>query len=434
MNKPISNNPITDTSSYDRRAEWIPTPRPEWMQTLNNLSEGLNINAIVPLSPASLISEAIRNTGLSDFGEQDWLQHFEVLMKAVEEEAKLHLAGRLLTRCEILLYLEGRLHIVEAYKRHPKIDDEHIDRPVFITGYGRSGTTILFEVLAQDPQFRVATKWESLFPCPPANGGTLNPDPRIAKADKVTALLEAMTPEFQTAHKLGSQLPVEAIETEYSAFLSDVYPIIFQIPSYAQYLATQDLTEAIEWQKKTLKLLQSQQKTTHWLMKSPAHLPHLRKVLDVFPDMRVILTHRDPVVTADSIASVMGILYWLRTDQPWGDGSIESWSLSLADERAAAWDDVIAMIESGDLAAGNMSNFHYLNFMTDPLTEIRKIYTDLELTLTPDIEKRMFDYLNNKTQGKFGKHHYEQTPDDMVVSERDAYTRYQQYFAVQSEI
>lgn len=430
MDKNISPAP----SSYDRRAEWTPTPRPDWMATLNKLGKGLNIRSIVPLQPESLIIEAIENTGLSDFGDEGWVQHFDVLMKAIDEEAQLHLAGRLLTRCEILIYLEGRLQIIDACKHQPEVDNEHIDRPVFITGYGRSGTTILFEILAQDPQFRVVTKWESLFPCQSSTADTSLTDTLIDKADKVTELLEAMTPEFQSAHKLGSRLPVEAIETEYSSFLSEVYPIVFQIPTYAKYLASQDITEGVKWQKQTLKLLQSNKKTTHWLMKSPAHLPQLRKVLNVFPDMKVILTHRDPVVTADSIASVMGILYWLRTDQPWGNGDIKSWSLSLANERASAWDDVIALIESEELAKGHVSNFHYLNFMTNPLAEIRHIYADLDLTLTPEVEQRMFDYLNNKTQGKFGKHHYEKTPEGVLEIEREAYTRYQEYFNVQSEI
>jgi hypothetical protein len=404
------------------------------MAKLNGLGRGLELASIVPLTPSSLIAEATRNTGLSDFGGDRWLRHFEMLMKAVDGEAKLHLAGRLLTRCEILVYLEGRLRIIDSYKRHPQIDDERIDRPVFITGFARSGTTILFEVLGQDPQFRIASKWEALFPCPPPTAATYKTDPRIEKAERVAGLLDAMTPEFKTAHKLGAELPIESLETEYSAFLSDVYPIIFQIPSYVKYLSEQDLSEAFEWQKKTLKLLQWKHKASHWLMKSPSHLPHLRKVLNVFPGMRVILTHRDPVVTADSVVSVMGTLYWLRTDEPWGSGAIESWSLSMAQERASAWTDIIAMIEAGQIAKGSVANFHYAEFMADPMQAIRTIYRDLDMPLSPEVEGRMLAFLDIKTQGKFGKHQYEHTPVDVIDRERDAYARYQNFFGVKTEI
>jgi hypothetical protein len=425
---------LKESTAYDRRSRWVPPPRPEWMAKLNELGRGLELASIVPLTPSSLIVEATQNTGLSDFGGRRWRQHFEMLMKAVDEEAKLHFAGRLLTRCEMLLYLEGRLQIINDYKRHPQIDDERIDRPMFITGFARSGTTILFEVLGQDPQFRIARKWEALFPSPPPRAATYKIDPRIEKAEHVGALLDAMTPEFQAAHRVGAELPIESLETEYSAFLSDVYPIVFQIPSYAKYLSEQDLSEAFEWQKKTMKLLQWHHRGTHWLMKSPSHLPHLRKVLNVFPGMRVIFAHRDPVVTADSVVSVMGTLYWLRTDEPWGNGAIESWSLSMAQERASAWSDIIAMIEAGQLAKGSFANFHYAEFMTDPIQSIRKIYRDFDMILSPKVEGRMLAFLDSKTQGKFGKHQYEHTPVDVIDRERDAYARYQKFFGVKTEI
>src|SRR3546814_5021454 len=85
-----------------------------------------------------------------------------------------------------------------------------------------------------------------------------------------------------------------------------MYPIILQVPRYAAHLEKQDLTSTFEWQKRILKLLQSRYKKKHWLMKSPSHLPHLRKLLSVFPDMRIIFTHRDPLASADSVASFMG--------------------------------------------------------------------------------------------------------------------------------
>src|SRR5690606_41644821 len=86
---------------------------------------------------------------------------------SIEEEANLHFAGRILTRYEFVRYLEIRLSLVDWLKREPAILDQTIDRPVIITGFGRSGTTILYEVLSQDPQFRVLLKWEALFPVPP---------------------------------------------------------------------------------------------------------------------------------------------------------------------------------------------------------------------------------------------------------------------------
>lgn len=423
------------TAQFDRREQWTPAPRPDWMATLNTLGERLDIATMVPLTAASLIDQAIANTGLEDFGEGRWRVHFDILVEAIDREARLHLAGRMLTRLELVNYLETRLRVVEAYRQHPEIEAEAIDRPVFITGFARSGTTILFELLAQDPQFRVAEKWEARNPCPPPETATY-PDPdRIAVADAHTVLLEAMTPEFSAAHKLDARLPVESLETEYPAFISDVYPIVFNVPSYARHLAKEGIREALEWQRTTYKLLQWRCPRAHWLMKSPSHLPHLREILKVFPDMRVIFTHRDPVATADSVVSIMGSLYWLRTDHPWGDGDgkIDSLSLAFSDERARMWGDPIAMVRSGELPAGRYANFYYADFMDDPIASVERIYADLALDLRPEVVARMRAFLAEKTKGKFGRHVYEQTPDQVIESERAAYSEYESFFNVPHE-
>jgi hypothetical protein len=416
---------------YDRREIFTPAPRPVWMKTLNEIGNGLDIAGIVSLAPESLMQQATANTGLSNFGDGDWIESFTILMKAIDTEAHLHLTGRILTRAEVLVYLEARLRIVDWYRSHPEVDGEVIDRPVFITGYGRSGTTILFEVLSQDPQFRAAQKWEALFPVPPPEAGTYRSDPRIAKAEHINQTIRAMSPEHDSMHKSGADLPVESIELEYSSFLSEIYPIIMQVPSYAAHLRGKDLTSTFEWQKKILKLLQSRYRGEHWLMKSPSHLVHLDKYLKVFPGMRVIFAHRDPIATADSVVSFLGTLFWQRTDKLWGDGKIDVEVLSMADRRAKSWNGVIAMIEDGRLAQGSYANFYYDRFVADPIGAIQSVYDQLGVTLTTDAAGKMRAYLAAKTKGK---HAYEKAPANAVESERTYYKTYQSYFAVPNEV
>jgi hypothetical protein len=420
--------------AYDRRDIFMPTPRPAWMKRLNELGDGLDIAGIVPLTPKSLMDQASLNTGLSDFGDDPWLEPFTVLMKAVDEEADLHLAGRILTRAEFLRYLETRLRIVDWLRSHPEVEDERIDRPVFITGYGRSGTTILFEVLSQDPQFRAARKWEAAFPVPPPEAATYLTDPRIAKAEALNQLLQAISPEHDSKHKAGAELPVESLELEYLTFLSEVFPMIMHVPTYGAYLRASDQTSTFEWQRKILKLLQSRFPVKHWLMKSPTHLLHLEKYLSVFPGMRVIFTHRDPVVTADSTTSFVGTLYWQRTDNLWGDGEIDTGVLEGAAKRARPWDDVIAMIEDGRIAKGEYANFYYDRFCADPIAEVRSLYDQLGMTLTDETADKMRAFLAAKTKGLYGKHEYEKAPVNAVVGERPHYRAYQRYFSVGDEV
>jgi hypothetical protein len=404
------------------------------MATLNALGASLDIAGIVPLTPASLMEEAALNTGLNDFGGGDWLEGFTVLMRAIDAEADLHFVGRILTRAEFLTYLEARLRVEDWYRGHPEVENEVIDAPVFITGYGRSGTTILFEVLSQDPQFRTAQKWEAARPVPPPRAETYRFDPRIGEAEGLVRLIRALSPEHDSMHLSGAELPVESLELEYSSFASEVFPIILQVPSYAAWLRGKDLTPTFEWQKKILKLLQSDYRAKYWLMKSPTHLAHLEAYLKVFSGMRVIFAHRDPVVTADSLVNFVGTLFWQRTDNPWGGGRIDAPVMSMADTRAKVWDEVIAMIQDGRIAKGNFANFHYDRFVAHPINEVRSIYDQLGMVLTAETADRMRAYLAAKTKGLHGQHLYETAPVNAVEAERIHYRAYQSYFAVANEI
>ena len=422
---------MTD-SGFDRREQWQAAPRPEWMQTINALGDDIDARGTVPLSSASLVDQAMAGTGLSDFGNGAWKQHFDTLMEAIESEARLHLAGRILTRADMLIHLEGRLRVAEAYRQHRSIAHEDIGRPLMITGYGRSGTTILLELLALDPRFRVVERWEALFPDILSHERNIDPE-RLRRTEAHDTLLAAMTPEFQKAHKSAARLPVESLELEYPSFLSDIYPILYQIPSYARYLHEMGNREAIQWQRTILRLLQHGREPKRWLLKSPSHLPHLPTLLETFPGMQVIFTHRDPVASADSIVSVMGTLYWLRTDHPWGTGSIESASLSMSEERARQWDGPIELVESGRLGPGDFANFHYAQFLSDPAAAIRAVYRDLSMEFDPEVERKMLDYLAAKPQGKFGRHDYAAAPGHAIERERAAYRKYERFFDVARE-
>jgi len=143
---------------------WQAPERPAWLAAIIDESRHMDPAAIVPLDAANLIETAKRRTGLSDFGSDDWREPFEILTRSLDEDADLHIFGRIMTRNELINLLEARLQIEETYRRNPEIDDEVIDAPVIITGLGRSGTSILYELLSQDRQFGVPSSWEAMFP------------------------------------------------------------------------------------------------------------------------------------------------------------------------------------------------------------------------------------------------------------------------------
>ena len=356
------------SEEFDRRERWKPAPRPEWVSRINAEGEIFDKRSIVPLDENSLLASARENTGLSDFGEDGWIEHFRVLVRAIEDEARLNLMGRILTRIDFVSYLETRLRIQDAYRRHPEIEDEVIHEPVMILGHGRTGTTILHEVLSTDPRFRIVKRWEAMFPCPPPEAKTYRSDPRIALADARIKVFDRVTPEWTAMHAFGGELPVECAEYLYASFLSNVFVFSFQIPSYAEYLAKQDVGQTIRWHQRFLKLLQWKYKEDRWLLKNPIWIDYIPRVLEFYPDAKIVLTHRDPITVGDSFVNVMGTIFWWRTDDPWGGGMLDD--LVMADGRAATHQNLMRWMEDGTLRPGQVANVQYADFMHDPAAAV----------------------------------------------------------------
>lgn len=417
----------------DRRALYTHPPRPEWVRRINEEGAVLG-KGVVPLDAESLLATAISNTGLRDFGDDDptdhWREHFAVLLQAIESEADLNLLGRLLTRSDLLMYLQARLQVTDYYKRHPQINNEVITQPVFIVGLPRSGTTILHEVLAQDAQFRIVKKWEALFPCPPPEDHSYEADPRIAKADEFIKIQDRISPEWRTMHAVGGDLPVECIEFTTGCFLSEMFTASFQIPSFQAHLQAADIRQMYRWHRKLLKLLQWKFKRRHWLLKGCNHEPYIQQLLETYPDAKIIFTHRDPIRSVSSVVSVQGTIFGFRTDHPFGTHSYDNWlvmeSVARMLQQRTAW------VRNGVVPKGQVGHIRFADFCRQPIEAIQGCYMELGLILSIEAQTAMRNYLLGKPQGVFGAHSYI-TDAGATSEERELFADYQRFFAVANE-
>ena len=115
--------------------KWQPPPRPEWAARMIEHGNVLGgAQHLVSLDGEDLIRAAMTATGLTDFGGEDWRQHFGTLVRALEEESNLHLVGRILTRTEIVRTLANRLKLAALWSESPSILAENVEAPVFIVG------------------------------------------------------------------------------------------------------------------------------------------------------------------------------------------------------------------------------------------------------------------------------------------------------------
>jgi hypothetical protein len=411
---------------------WTPPPRPEWLAQVNAEGRYMAGAELVPLESAELIATAQRISGFSDFGSDEWREPFEILVKSINAEADLNLFGRLMTRNDILLWLQARLGIEAAYREHPEIEDEVIDAPVFVTGLPRSGTSILFEILAQDPQFGSVRNWEMMFPYPPPERATYETDPRIERCEHLVTQWYRVTPTYRAMHEMGANIPNECILAYSCSFLTEYFNALFQVPSYYQYLAGSDITPAYRYYKRMLKMLQWKNPRQHWLLKAPSHLGYLPQIFDVFPDARVVLTHRDPIKAFASNTDLLGTFYWMRSDKPFDASAFEN--LLTHEAVAARLNQVIEWSDNGSIPVERLSNFKYATMIEQPIDGIRALYKQAGMPFSSEAEQRMRDYIAVKPQGKFGKHHYELGEQEQIARARRHFQRYQDYFDVPNEV
>jgi hypothetical protein len=409
---------------------WEPPPHPEWLSTMNREGSYLNLPAVVPLDEASLLSQVCRTTGLDDFGDDGWREPFAVLVKALEEEAQLTLMGRLMARNDIILWLSTRLRVTDTLKRHPEILEEEIVAPMFIVGLPRSGTSILFELLAQDPDVGVPLMWEALQPCPPPEAASYHSDPRIQVADRLFTQWGRVAPEFNSMHEMRGDIPAECGLLIAATFISDHNASLHQTPSYSAWCAQADFLPVYEYHRTILKILQWKNPRKRWLLKAPEHQVHLDTLLQVYPDARIVQTHRDPIKCMASTTSLMGTLYYMRSDQAFNAEMFEN--IIMGEATANRLEHVIEQREQGVVPAANIADSRYQDLMDDPIACIESLHGHFGMTLGEEARGRMMEYLASKPKGKFGKHDYR--VDEARSKERALFRRYQELYDVPDEM
>ncbi|MET0547491.1 MAG: sulfotransferase [Caulobacterales bacterium] len=418
-----------DDNSLDntRLPLWTQPERPEWVRKLNEEGAYLDMQAVVPLDEDSLISHAKDNTGLEYFGDDPWREPFRTLIKSLDEEAELTLIGRLLTRSDLLMFLEARLRIEDAYLRHPEIDDEVIDKPIFIIGQGRSGSTYLQKLMELPPENRTMVDVEGMFPVPLGDG----PDLRREIAFNRMRMWSRVTPQVAALHDFGADTTCETIRFEAFSFRCPAWLNLLGVtPSFNASLAGESCALPLGYAKRVLKLLQWQTPGFQWVLKSPDALLYLPDVLKVFPDARFVWGHRDPIKAMSSMVDMIGTMMFIRSDQKLSAAYESITNPALA---AAMLTRPIDFIEGGLIPPGRLCNIQYEDLMADPVGAVRQIYEFYSMDFTPAAEAAIEKYVREHPRSSRPPHVYSHGDDSQISAERRAFKPYQDYFRVPNE-
>ena len=261
------------------------------------------------LQSETLCEQARRRTGLRDFGDPPIEPALSILVNSLQLEADLHPLGRFLICAHLRELLEMRLRLTQAWRgRSEALEVSQIQRPVFITGMPRSGSTFLHELLAEDSANRVPRVWEVMFPIPGHNSTRSNVEPRVRKAEARLWWFRRLAPRANSVYPMSALTPHECVAIHSYTLLSEEFAMVCRIPAYEAFLRETNFVPAYAWQKRFLQYLQLSCPTRQWILKSPDHVHTLEHLMTVFPDAVVIQTHRNPLDVLKSSMQLTAVL------------------------------------------------------------------------------------------------------------------------------
>lgn len=347
-----------------------------------------------------LIESARKETGLDRFDDEDFREGLDIFMSDYNAQARSEECNEA-NAAYVVKSLSDRLKIEDAIRQRPEVLDLPVERPVFVFGVPRTGTTLMSNLLAADPNRRSALTWEIEHPVPPPTTATLKTDPRCLAMLEREREMQAAMPEMFKFYRNSAVYPNECLFWTMHTFKALIWESRGKLPNYRDWIFSRDtdIEPAYRYHKKFLQLHQSEAPGI-WNLKLPSHSLFLDTLLKVYPDARLVWTHRDPLTATGSFCSLQRLSHNVSTGQAdlqWL-GENYGWQCPEHARRIMATREQIGHDRIIDV--------HYADLMRDPIPTLRKLYAALGDEFTPEAEASIQAWIDANPQGKFGRHEY----------------------------
>ena len=379
---------------------------------------------MMKINANEILDQAKSETGLSYLGEPLFFEGLNKLIDSINNEANLNEIGIQAQPIRIQGLLSNRLRFEEDLKKFPEILDQEIIAPIVIVGLPRTGSTMTHRLLASDPNHTAMLWWEGRYPAllPGEKRGDIETRMELGKAE-VDAVVAA-SPEALDIHPWDYKGADEEILLLEHNFLSTVPESFMALPSYSEWIEEQDHTLAYEDLKKFIQYLQWQnpgREKKRWVLKSPHHLGFIDKMISVFPDAKIIQTHRDPIKTVPSFCSMCANLFEPLTTNFDKVFIGKHWSNKLT--RA-----LNHCMNISEQHPNNFLDLEFLNMIKDPIDEMKKIYEFIGESFGEKTEVAM-EAWREENKHEMGAHKYSLEEYDLTESQiNDNFAKYQQKY------
>jgi hypothetical protein len=379
---------------------------------------------MMKINANEILDQAKSETGLSDLGEPLFFEGLNRLIDSINHEANLNEIGIQAQPIRIQGLITNRLRFEEDLKKFPEILDQEIIAPIVIVGLPRTGSTMTHRLLASDPNHTAMLWWEGRYPAllPGEKRGDIEARMELGKAE-VDAVVAA-SPEALDIHPWDYKGADEEILLLEHNFLSTVPESFMALPSYSEWIEDQDHTLAYKDLKKFIQYLQWQnpgRENKRWVLKSPHHLGFIDKMISVFPDAKIIQTHRDPIKTVPSFCSMCANLFEPLTTNFDKVFIGKHWSNKLT--RA-----LNHCMNISEQHPDNFLDLEFLNMIKDPIDEMKKIYEFIGESFGEKTEVAM-EAWREENKHEMGAHKYSLEEYDLTESQiNDNFAKYQQKY------
>jgi hypothetical protein len=350
---------------------------------------------------------ASERTGLDDFGaDTSYRTGLRVILEALDDYCDLNELGLYAAPIKLVHMLEQRLLAEQAFKARPDILTASIDKPLVITGLVRTGSTALHYLMAQDPGRQHLQYWLAENPMPRPPVASWGEHANFQASRTALDMLYEASPKLKAIHYMAADWPEECGHLLAQTFTDDFWQCGRQTPHYNAWYEQADMVPSYRQHKKLLQWIGSQQADKPWLLKYPVHMKHMRSLLSVYPDARVIWTHRDPALVMSSYASLI---------QGFRELSVRPETLDrngILKEQMEIWAAAAerAIEVRSEFPQAQFYDLHFEDLVADPVAQVRKAYQHFGIDWSPQCDSALRQWNADNPQHKHGKHSHRGEP------------------------
>lgn len=362
-----------------------------------------------------MLGEAMRRTGLTDFGDPQFEDGLQALLTSAERDASLHFLGRISLRRSVVESLVNRLLLVETQKRKPEVFDAPLIPPLIVLGLPRSGTTYLHRLLAEDPAHHAPPFWELVRPLQ-------QPGERDNRREIISQELvwrKRVAPELDRKHFITADTPEECLFMLGATFEALLFWVLAPVQSYIEWYITQDHTRKYQEYRAWLQVLQAATPGKRLVLKAPEHTGALAALLHAVPEAQIVQTHRDPVSAYASFNSLIATTHATSSTR----ANVERMA---ATNLRLLETEIMRNLAAREAIPEVVYDVRYDALVADPIKAVQDVYDRFGLNPSVIYRARLAAYVEEYPRTKHGSHRY--ALEDYGMSEAHVRTRLAAYY------